>query len=135
MKTKFLLIIGTVFAIAVGWNVAIYYRAYRAARTYQGQTMDQWLKKLATDPTAGTNVLKLRQVITGEEPDVITFEVPISYDLLEYGLKPYGIGKMNLLMDNEYVSHFTRATNGNCLFIWDTIYDRARLHHLQVELT
>jgi hypothetical protein len=73
-------------------------------------------------------LLTVKQIITGEEPEVATFEVPVSYDVVT------NIGELRLLVDaplKASVELFdepgeelacVRATNGNCLLTWNTTY-------------
>jgi len=102
--------------------------------------MNQWLKVLGANSVAPTNILKLKQVITGEEPDIATFEVPISYNLLQELRNnnpkldiPY---RLSLFVDDSYVSTVwtNNAINGNCLLVWNTIYNPPGPHQLQAEL-
>ena len=76
-------------------------------------------KALAVSPFDSSNPLTLTQVITGDEPDVVTFELPISYNALT------NIGGLNLNINGIDVTleDFGPATNGNCLMNWNTTYD------------
>ena len=80
-------------------------------------------------------MLTLRQVTTGKEPDIVTFELPIRYDVLT------NIGTVQLLCDSDpredspQAEDCKRATNGNCLLAWDTTYDPPGRHFLQAELS
>ena len=86
-------------------------------------------------------LLTLRQVVTGHEPEGITFEFPISFDALgDHGFF------LQLDADTDPRSMFapdcgariqerSRAPNGDCLLIWHTIFDPPGEHALQVELT
>lgn len=84
-------------------------------------------------------MLSLRQVITGKEPDIVTFELPLSYTALT------NIGALRLLCDanpNDNSSNEStqlqdceRATNGNCRLVWNTTYDPPGQHFLQAELS
>jgi hypothetical protein len=82
-------------------------------------------------------MLALHRVTTTQEADIVTFELPLSYDALT------NIGTLRLLCDaapgertpNEaIVQDFQRATNGNCRLVWDTNYDPPGQHFLQAEL-
>ncbi|HTL57213.1 MAG TPA: hypothetical protein VL361_16135 [Candidatus Limnocylindrales bacterium] len=96
-------------------------------------------KTLTGPPLRLDQLLTLRQVPTGKEPDTATFEVPISYDALT------NTGTLRLLCDadpNEtfsdeapYLQECERATNGNCLLVWNTTYDPPGKHFLQAELS
>ena len=112
------------------------------APTYKGQPLS---KVLRNERVSGTNqltldeMLTLRQITTGKEPDMATFEVPISYDALTNIA-----GNLLLLVDTGPVGESfgagaelqdcERATNGNCLLIWNTTYDSPGKHFLQVQL-
>lgn len=86
---------------------------------------------LGMSPFDVSNPLVLTQVITGQEPDIATFELPISYVLLT------NIGSVNLQMNSLGVTldACQPATNGHCLLVWDTTYDPPYLHYLQPQLT
>jgi hypothetical protein len=82
-----------------------------------------------------------RQVLTGHEPEDLTFQFPVSYDAIgEHGFF--------LLLDAETnadalfasesgakVQEHLRAANGDCQLVWHTIFDPPGKHALQVELT
>lgn len=80
-------------------------------------------------------MLTLRQITTGDEPETITFELPVSYDSLT------NLGELYLLIDvNNDDSEegctvqqvdCDRATNGNCLLAWSTLYESPGKHVLQ----
>ncbi len=107
--------------------------------TYLGPPLANHLRNPVT---AGTNdwtlrqLLTLRQVATGEEPDLATFELPIRYNLLT------NIGSLRLLVDSvlslprevsnnpspdEFVTapeagqyqDCKGATNADCLLVWN----------------
>jgi hypothetical protein len=82
-------------------------------------------------------MLTLRQITTGKEPDVATFELPMSYDAVT------NLGMLRLLCDadprEEYgnepqAQSCQRATNGNCRLVWSTTYDPPGKHFLQAGL-
>ena len=83
-------------------------------------------------------MLTLKQVITGEEPSIATFELPISYDSLKQ------VGLAFLLVDavnNEPAvsgagayQECDRATNGDCLLEWNITFEPPGAHRLQAEL-
>ena len=76
-------------------------------------------------------LLTLKQVFTGEEPETITFELPISFDALP------DARALTLWLDaiepgtEAAQQECKRATNGNCLLIWHAIFDPPGLHALQ----
>ena len=82
-----------------------------------------------------------RQVLTGNEPEDLTFEFPVSYDaitnhgfflLLDADMDP---GSMFAPDSGAKIQERSRAPNGDCLLVWHTIYDPPGQHALQVELT
>jgi hypothetical protein len=85
---------------------------------------------LGMNPLNATNPLMATQIITGEEPDIATFEVPISYNLIT------NIGNLNLYIDGSTASfqECDPATDGNCLLKWNTTYNSPGQHYLQVQL-
>jgi len=100
---------------------------------------------LRNPSSAGTNVLSLtemltlKQVITGDEPETVTFEVPVAYDIVT------NLGTFSLMLDPDYrtddeegngpqIDECNRATNGNCLLVWHTIYESPGKHALQAVL-
>ena len=88
-------------------------------------------------PTLG-EMLTLKQIVTGVEPETVTFEVPVSYDAVT------NMGELCLIMDTNnddsdegclvQQMEFNRADNGNCLLVWSTIYDSPGKHALQAYL-
>jgi hypothetical protein len=107
--------------------------------TWQGRP----LRKVLHNNQAKSNLtldelLTARQIITGQEPDLATFEVPVSYDTVTH------IGQLCLLVDaqpadlsttdGEDLPACTRATNGHCLLVWNTGSDAPGSHALQVQL-
>ena len=84
-------------------------------------------------------MLTMRLVISGKEPDLATFELPMSYDAVT------NIGTLRLLCDADPGEHSSndaaelqeceRATNGNCRLVWNTTYDPPGKHFLQAELS
>jgi hypothetical protein len=88
-------------------------------------------KALGLNPLDSDNPLTLKQVITGEEPAIATFEVPVSYDALAI------VGTLRLLVDGGQSASYQecdRATNGNCLLEWNTTFDSPGQHLSQVQL-
>jgi len=88
-------------------------------------------KALGMSPFDPSNPLQLNQLITGDEPQFVTFEVPISYGLLT------NIGGLNLHMNGLDVTleACDRATNGNTILAWNSAYDPPLQHYLQLQLT
>ena len=87
-------------------------------------------KALGLNPTSALNPLALKQVITGDEPETVTFEMPVSYDTLT------NIGSVNLEMNGvaATMSGFERATNGNTRIYFATTFDPAGQYCLQARL-
>lgn len=92
-----------------------------------------------TDNLTLRELLTLRQVITGDDPETVTFEVPIAYDVLT------NLGSLFLLIDpssdedsdegcNVGQLEIQRHSNGNCLLVWQTIYESPGQHALQMAL-
>jgi hypothetical protein len=86
---------------------------------------------LGMNPLDAGNPLALKQVITGNEPDIATFEVPISYSVLT------NIGNLNLYFNGVDVTleDITNASDGNALLEWNTTYEPPGQHYLQAQLT
>src|SRR5262249_19252564 len=85
------------------------------------------------------SMLMLKQVVTGQEPETITFEVPVNYDALT------NIGELTLCIDpvapNEDDEGWMpsqveckRGPDGNCLLVWRTIYETPGRHVLMAAL-
>ena len=86
---------------------------------------------LGMNPLDASNPLALKQVITGDEPGIATFEVPISYSVLT------NIGNLNLYFNGVDVTleDVTNASDGNTLLEWNTTYEPPGQHYLQAQLT
>jgi hypothetical protein len=90
-------------------------------------------KALGLNPLDRNNPLTLKQIITGEEPDIATFEVPLQFSLVNYD-STNSVGKLNLMMDGQPLSAYYGAnSNGLCRFVWDTRFNPPGYHNLQVE--
>jgi hypothetical protein len=99
---------------------------------------------LANAKVTGTNSVALRELLTlrpspaATEPEIVTFELPIDYDALT------NLGSLHLAVDpvadddapdegcSAGLAECKRAANGNCLLVWNTIYEAPGLHALQV---
>lgn len=109
---------------------------------YRGRPLSEVLRQ---ETTQGTNRLKLddlltlRPVTTGQEPELLTFEVPVAYDILT------NLGSLYLILDPVERDHSeggclagkfdcVRATNGNTLLLWNTIFESPGKHALQAGL-
>lgn len=87
-------------------------------------------KALQLGPFETGNPLHITQIFTGEEPGFVTFEVPISYDLLT------NVGALNLSLSGLEATFesCSPATNGNCMLLWETTFDRPGQHYLQARV-
>jgi hypothetical protein len=108
----------------------------------QGRPLSQLLRNLSTTGTNTISIaemLTLKQVITGDEPETVTFELPVAYDSVT------NLGNFGLMLDPNYqtddeegngpqVDEMNRATNGDCLLVWHTIYESFGKHALQATL-
>jgi len=105
----------------------------------EGGLVSEVLRNKAAPGPAPTieQMLTLCQIFTGKEPDIATFELPMSYDTLT------NIGRLKLLCDAEPREDYgneakaqdcERATNGNCRLVWNTTYDPPGKHFLQARL-
>jgi hypothetical protein len=109
---------------------------------YRGRPLSEVLRnESASGPTklALADMLTLKQVVTGAEPEIATFELPVNYDVLT------NLGSLHLYIDpiadedsdegcNVGQLECNRATNGNCLLVWNTIYESPGKHALQAGL-
>lgn len=110
---------------------------------YHGRPLAEVLRNMNS---AGTNRLSLaelltpHQIITGAEPETVTLEIPIAYDVLT------NVGTLDLYVDpatntdsdvGAYAlqCEFSRATSGDCLLAWSTIYECPGKHALTMGLT
>lgn len=106
---------------------------------FQGRPLSEILKN---PDSAGTNQLSLaemftlRQLMTGGEPETVTFELPVAYDVAT------NIGHLYLMIDPDYKTgdeegsaaqqvECNRAADGNVLLVWHTIYESPGKHALQ----
>jgi hypothetical protein len=107
----------------------------------EGGLLSQVLRSKAVvgPPLRLDQMLSLRQVTTGKEPDIATFELPMSYDALT------NVGTLRLLCDADPAENSSnegaelqgceRAINGHCRLVWNTTYDPPGKHFLQAELS
>lgn len=109
---------------------------------YDGQPVSELLRGTNTavpSPMLLRSLLTLKQVVTGDEPERVTFELPIRYDALKR------VGELYLLIDTNnddsdegcvaQQMNCNRADNGDCLLAWDTIYESPGKHALRVGLS
>lgn len=120
-------------------------RAPAAEPQYRGRPLTETLANravLGTNRLSFAELLTLHPLRTGEEPEVVAFELPIAYDTLT------NLGELSLFIDPDPKDdsdegcrvgqlECERATNGNCRLVWTTIYESPGRHALQagVELS
>jgi hypothetical protein len=119
------------------------------APSFRGQPLTKLLRnKTSSDTNELTldEMFTLKQVITGEEPEIVTYQVPISYDVLASMTgtavtNAFDFGYLKLLMDSDpdddllndpELTGLERATNGDCLLVWNTAFERPGQHAMQV---
>lgn len=114
---------------------------------FRGQPLTKFLRN---EPFSGgkeatlDELFGLQQVITGEEPELVTYHLPIGYDVLAAirhpaAERPFDTGSLMLLMDSPpdgvlyepKLNALKRATNGGCLLTWNTTYQRPGAHAMQ----
>jgi hypothetical protein len=92
-----------------------------------------------TNQPALGELLTLRQVVSGAEPEKVTFELPMKYDAVT------NLGEVTLCIDingdedsdegfQVHDLEFARGPNGTCRLIWNTIYECEGKHALQAVL-
>jgi len=110
--------------------------------TYQGHPLSDAIRNGSfggTNHIALADLLTPRQIVTGDEPENLTFEIPVNYDVIT------NQGGLTLFVDADQenldepdsggkVQEFERATNNDCLLVWHTIFDPAGPHAVQVEI-
>ena len=109
---------------------------------FHGRPLSEVLRNLEsadTNKLSLCEMLTLKQVVTGGEPETITFQVPIAYDVVT------NLGELRLYIDptnnddsdegcNVQQMECSRGTNGNCMLVWNTIYESQGKHALQAGL-
>jgi hypothetical protein len=102
---------------------------------YGGRRLSEILSnRSGADKPSLLELLTLKQVVTGAEPESVAFELPIRYEALT------NLGELVLCIDRygaDYeegwaVGHYEcmRATNGDCRLVWSTIYEPPGKHAL-----
>ncbi|HXI73851.1 MAG TPA: hypothetical protein VNN22_26205 [Verrucomicrobiae bacterium] len=92
-----------------------------------------------TDKLSLAEMFTLQPVITGAEPETVTFELPVAFDALT------DLGSLGLMLDPDYNAtdeegsgaqqvEYERAPNGNCRLLWSTLYESPGKHALQAAL-
>ena len=122
--------------LAMNWSVG------PEEPTFKGQSIESLI---SNEKVSGTNQLSLgalltpKQIVTGNEPEDITFELPISYDAITNKNSLFVVvdadPEEELKIDSGgKVYERERATNGDCLVVWHAIYDPPGRHAVQVYL-
>jgi hypothetical protein len=86
---------------------------------------------LGMNPLDPSNPLKLNQVTLGGEPDVTTFEIPISYSTIT------NIGTVHLMLNGApaVFDNIAPAADGNTLLVWSAVYDPSqKTYNLQAQI-
>jgi hypothetical protein len=110
--------------------------------TYQGRRLSDAIRNgnfADTNHISLAALLTPRLIITGKEPEELTFEIPVNYDMVT------NHGRLTLLADADpddmesddsgaKVQECARATNNDCLLTWHTIFDPPGAHAIQVVL-
>jgi len=110
--------------------------------TFKGQSAGNLIRNAKV---TGTNKLSLdalltpKQILTGKEPEDITFDLPISYDFFITNNVVFPIVDADPEEELPFdcggkVYDRECATNGDCLLIWHAIYDPPGRHAVQVYL-
>jgi hypothetical protein len=136
VKTFYKLALGGVLVGAlalVGGNLG---RFQSFPARYQGRTAKQWLALLYTGKSGLADALRPHQVLTGEEPGIITFELPINYDFLHGSYETKRTGDLVLYIDGHGIAHCFRAADGNCDLCWNRaeLDPKAHFHEVQVQM-
>lgn len=83
---------------------------------------------LGMKPLDSSNPLTLTQIITGDEPNIATFEVPVNYNLMTNS----GGLALNVNGIDPTIQNIQPAENGNCLVVWNTTFEPPGQEYLQV---
>ena len=93
-----------------------------------------------TNKVTLAELLSPRQIITGAEPEDLTFEVPVRFDAIT------NVGNLVVMVDADpdepltsdtgaKQQELTAAPTGDCRLVWHTIFDPPGRHALQILLT
>lgn len=109
---------------------------------YKGRPLTNMLRNrtaTGTNKLSLAEMLTLHPVLTGDEPETVTFEAPLAFDSVNK------VGRLSLIVDpvsapdsydDESAVQFEckRATNGNCRITWSTFYECPGVHALRLDL-
>jgi hypothetical protein len=86
---------------------------------------------LGMNPFDTNNPLTATQIITGAEPSIATFEVPINYSALT------NFARVQILVDGgpRLLQECFQGSDGNAQINWNTTYNWPGQHYIQVKLT
>ena len=127
----------------VGKILAVKWSPDAGNMSYKGRPVNEDIHNgnvTGTNRLSLTELLTPKQIITGNEPEELTFEFPVSYDVIT------NRGDLTLMVDADSddpestdsggrIQDCNRATNGDCLLVWHTIFDPPGQHAVQVRLT
>lgn len=142
---------GVALIIFVAWGLILHTDAYqkfqaqKKLRHYLSETnIDLTLKQSSFVPqiwivaSNENQPLALKQIITGREPDLVTFEVSVQFNKLR------GAEYLRLVVEprddedqaglNEGFLECLESTNGNCLLEWTPKVVSPGSHHLRAML-
>jgi hypothetical protein len=87
-------------------------------------------KALLTNPLVPDNPLAVAQGSAGADPNVLTFNLPISFQTLA------GIGHAVIFVDGSEVplQRCDAGSDGRCVLSWDTTYDPPASHFAQIAI-
>ena len=119
-------------AVFFSWATAVHYRATH----FQGHTAEEWVDKFRTDSGPIEDALRPKQIITGEEPELMTFEVPIACGLLGDHPDAARVSELELYVDGDGIFGNLGESNGNARLYWDTshYHNSSGPHQIQVGL-
>lgn len=122
--------------LAMNWSVG------SEVPTFKGQRIESLVGNVKASDTNQLTLAALltpRQIVTGREPEDITFEFPIRYDTIT------NQNSLFVMVDADPEEEFKldrggsvydleRAANGDCLVVWHAIYDPPGQHAVQAYL-
>ena len=90
-------------------------------------------KAFGMSPFDASNPLTLTPATVATEPGIVTFQLPISYGLIDH-TSSNSVGKVDLLMDGTPLSVGCEPdTNGLCLLHWEINFSPPGFHMLQAQ--
>ena len=90
-------------------------------------------KAFGMSPFDASNPLTLTQATVATDPGIVTFQLPITYGLIDH-TSSNSVGKVDLLMDGTPLSVGCEPdTNGLCLIHWEINFSPPGFHMLQAQ--